>query len=111
MKLMQLEGSGKNTNVTADVDEREQTLNQLLSLMDGFDDGVGVIVMGATNRLDVLDRALIRPGRFDRIIAVGMPNLDGRVAVLKLHLRGKDLETELNLREVAYECGSFSGSS
>lgn len=64
-------------------DERDQTLNQLLIEMDGFGDESGIIVMAATNRLDVLDSALVRPGRFDRIIEVGLPDFDGRIEVLK----------------------------
>lgn len=68
-------------------DERDQTLNQMLSEMDGFGDGVGVIVMAATNRKDVLDPALIRPGRFDRIIQVGLPDLMGRVETFQASLR------------------------
>lgn len=67
-------------------DEREQTLNQLLIEMDGFGQDSGVIVMAATNRLDVLDTALVRPGRFDRIIEVGVPEYDGRVEILKVNI-------------------------
>lgn len=67
-------------------EERDQTLNQLLTEMDGFSGGSGVIVMAATNRLDVLDPALVRPGRFDRIITVGLPDFDGRIEVLKVSL-------------------------
>ena len=73
-------------------DERENTLNQLLTEMDGFDPQVGIIIMGATNRPDVLDPALLRPGRFDRHILVDRPDLNGRIQILKVHTRGHVLE-------------------
>ena len=76
-------------------DEREQTLNQLLVEMDGFGNNEGVIVMAATNRQDILDPALMRPGRFDRQVYVGLPDVRGREAVLKIHSRGKPLDAEL----------------
>src|SRR5213076_2613737 len=80
-------------------DEREQTVNQLLVEMDGFDQKVGVILLAATNRPDILDPALLRPGRFDRQIVVDRPDLEGRKAILRVHARGKPLErksTRLN---------------
>ncbi len=91
-------------------DEREQTLNQLLVEMDGFDPNVGVIILAATNRPEVLDRALLRPGRFDRQIIVDSPDLDGREAILKVHARGKPLAPSANLRELARATPGFSGA-
>ena len=82
-------------------DEREQTLNQLLVEMDGFAINEGVIVMAATNRRDILDPALLRPGRFDRQVTVNYPDLDGRVAILKVHSKGKPLSADVDLRNVA----------
>ena len=91
-------------------DEREQTLNQLLVEMDGFDPNVGVILLAATNRPEVLDRALLRPGRFDRQIIVDSPDLDGREAILIVHARGKPLARDVNLREIARATPGFSGA-
>lgn len=82
-------------------DEREQTLNQLLVEMDGFTTNEGVIVMAATNRRDILDPALLRPGRFDRQVTVGYPDIAGRVAILKVHSRGKPLDEDVNLENIA----------
>ena len=82
-------------------DEREQTLNQLLVEMDGFSTNEGVIVMAATNRRDILDPAILRPGRFDRQVTVNYPDLDGRVAILKVHSRGKPLAKDVDFRNVA----------
>jgi cell division protease FtsH len=89
-------------------DEREQTLNQLLVEMDGFGSNEGVIVMAATNRQDILDPALLRPGRFDRQVYVGLPDVRGREAVLKIHSRGKPLDAGVNLSIVAKTTGGFS---
>jgi cell division protease FtsH len=91
-------------------DEREQTLNQLLVGLDGFEANVGVVVLAATNRPEVLDRALLRPGRFDRQVVVDAPDLEGRDAILKLHARGKPLAAEVNLRKIAQETPGFSGA-
>ncbi len=91
-------------------DEREQTLNQLLVGMDGFEANVGVIVLAATNRPEVLDRALLRPGRFDRQVVVDAPDLEGRLAILKLHVRNKPLAPEVELRKVARQTPGFSGA-
>lgn len=91
-------------------DEREQTLNQLLVGLDGFEANLGVVVLAATNRPEVLDRALLRPGRFDRQVVVDAPDLEGRDAVLKLHARGKPLAPEVNLRKIAQETPGFSGA-
>jgi cell division protease FtsH len=92
-------------------DEREQTLNQILTEMDGFDGNSGVIVLAATNRVDILDPALIRPGRFDRRVPVDLPDVKGRLAILKVHARGKPLAAELDLSIVAKRTTGFSGAS
>ena len=91
-------------------DEREQTLNQLLVEMDGFDYNSGILVMAATNRSDVLDPALMRPGRFDRIITVGLPNKEGREAILKVHARNKVLDPSVNFKALAERTVGFSGA-
>ena len=92
-------------------DERDQTLNALLSEMSGFYTGDGVIVMAATNRIEALDPALLRPGRFDRQIEVGLPGREQRLKILKLHSRGKPLGDDINLEELAAQTVSFSGAS
>ncbi len=91
-------------------DEREQTLNQLLVEMDGFTGNTGVIVMAATNRPDVLDPALLRPGRFDRQITIGNPDVRGREEILKVHARNKHLEPDLDLKSIAQRTPGFSGA-
>ena len=91
-------------------DEREQTLNQLLVEMDGFTGNLGIIVMAATNRPDVLDPALLRPGRFDRQITINNPDVIGREAILKVHARNKHLEPNIKLHEVAQRIPGFSGA-
>ncbi len=91
-------------------DEREQTLNQLLVEMDGFDASAGVVVMGATNRPDILDPALLRPGRFDRQITIDVPDVVGRVEILRLHARNRPLGSDVNLERVAKACPGFSGA-
>ncbi len=91
-------------------DEREQTLNQLLVEMDGFGNNEGVIVMAATNRADILDNALLRPGRFDRQVYVGLPDIKGREAILKIHARGKPLAGEVDLKSIAKGTPGFSGA-
>ena len=91
-------------------DEREQTLNQMLVEMDGFDVTSGVILIAATNRPDILDPALLRPGRFDRQIAVERPDLNGRFEILKVHARGKPLEPEVDLMAVARRTPGFTGA-
>jgi cell division protease FtsH len=91
-------------------DEREQTLNQLLVEMDGFDPNSGVILISATNRPDVLDPALLRPGRFDRHIQMDNPDLRGRAAILGVHVRGKPLEDDVNLEVLARRTPGFSGA-
>ena len=91
-------------------DEREQTLNQLLVEMDGFGNNEGVIVMAATNRADILDNALLRPGRFDRQVYVGLPDIRGREAILKVHARGKPLGEDVDLGSIAKGTPGFSGA-
>ncbi|MEJ2366993.1 MAG: ATP-dependent zinc metalloprotease FtsH [Acidobacteriota bacterium] len=91
-------------------DEREQTLNQLLSEMDGFEPQTEVIIIGATNRPDILDPALLRPGRFDRRIIVQLPGVESREAILKVHARGKPLDKSIDLSEVARSTPGFSGA-
>jgi len=91
-------------------DEREQTLNQILTEMDGFEQGTNVIVIAATNRPDVLDPALLRPGRFDRRIVVDMPDIEAREEILKVHTRGKTLAKNVNLQKIAAQTPGFSGA-
>ena len=91
-------------------DEREQTLNQILVEMDGFDNETNIIVMAATNRADVLDPALLRPGRFDRKVFVDLPDVKGREAILKVHARGKPVSAEVSLPDVARLTAGFSGA-
>ncbi len=91
-------------------DEREQTLNQLLVEMDGFGNNEGVIVMAATNRADILDNALLRPGRFDRQVYVGLPDIRGREAILKIHARDKQLAEDVDLNSIAKGTPGFSGA-
>ena len=91
-------------------DEREQTLNQLLVEMDGFDVKAGVILIAATNRPDILDPALLRPGRFDRQIVVDRPDLNGRIGILKVHTRGKPLSKEINIDTLAQRTPGFTGA-
>ena len=88
-------------------DEREQTLNQLLVEMDGFTGNEGVIVMAATNRSDVLDPALLRPGRFDRKILVGRPDVKGREAILRVHAKNKPLAGDVDLKEISKQTPGF----
>jgi cell division protease FtsH len=91
-------------------DEREQTLNQLLVEMDGFEVNAGIIIMAATNRADVLDPALLRPGRFDRKVVVDRPDLQGRLAILRIHARNKPLAPEVNLEVLARRTPGFAGA-
>lgn len=91
-------------------DEREQTLNQILVEMDGFETGTNVIVVAATNRPDVLDPALLRPGRFDRRVVMDLPDIDEREAILNIHIKGKPQEKDINLRTIAERTPGFSGA-
>ena len=91
-------------------DEREQTLNQLLVEMDGFGVNEGIIVMAATNRKDILDPAILRPGRFDRDVLVGRPDVGGREEILKVHARNKPLGDDVDLKQIARTTAGFSGA-
>jgi cell division protease FtsH len=102
-------GKSRSTGISTN-DEREQTLNQLLVEMDGFDAHTGVIIIAATNRPEVLDPALLRPGRFDRQVVVDKPDLAGREQILKLHSRGVKLDDSVNLRDVARRTAGFVGA-
>ena len=103
-------GRQRGTGLGGGHDEREQTLNQLLVEMDGFDGNTGVIVLAATNRVDVLDPALLRPGRFDRQIEVSLPDVKGREAILRVHARNKQLASDVSLESVARRTPGFSGA-
>jgi cell division protease FtsH len=103
-------GRQRGAGVGGGHDEREQTLNQLLVEMDGFGDNEGIIIMAATNRPDILDPALLRPGRFDRQITVDRPDLKGREAVLKVHARNKPLDEKVDLKTIAMRTPGFSGA-
>ncbi len=103
-------GRRRGTGLGGGHDEREQTLNQILVEMDGFEPDVGVIVISATNRPDVLDPALLRPGRFDRRIILDMPDLKDREAILKIHSKGKPLAKGVNLKRIAERTPGFSGA-
>ncbi len=91
-------------------DEREQTLNQLLVEMDGFGVNEGIIVMAATNRVDILDPAILRPGRFDRQVAVGVPDVKGREEILKVHAKNKPLGDDVDLHQIAQTTAGFTGA-
>jgi cell division protease FtsH len=103
-------GRQRGVHVGAVNDEREQTLNALLVEMDGFEPNAGVIILAATNRPEVLDRALLRPGRFDRQVIVDAPDLDGRKAILKVHARNKHLAADVDLRRIAAATAGLSGA-
>ncbi len=100
----------RGTGMGGGHDEREQTLNQLLVEMDGFGVNEGIIVMAATNREDILDPAIMRPGRFDRKITVNPPDVKGREAILKVHARGKPLADDVNLKQIAQSTAGFTGA-
>ena len=103
-------GRQRGTGLGGGHDEREQTLNQLLVEMDGFSANEGVIVMAATNRADILDPALLRPGRFDRQVYVGLPDIKGREEVLRVHARNKPLADDVSLRTIAQATAGFTGA-
>ena len=103
-------GRERGAGVGGGNDEREQTLNQLLTEMDGFKENKGVIVVGATNRVDILDAALLRPGRFDRQVTVNLPDRLGRVGILKVHARNKPLNEDVSLVQLANRTPGFSGA-
>lgn len=100
----------RGTGMGGGHDEREQTLNQLLVEMDGFGVNEGIIVMAATNRVDILDRAILRPGRFDRKVMVGRPDVKGREEILKVHAKGKPLSEEVDLTQIAQTTAGFTGA-
>ncbi|MBQ7965867.1 MAG: ATP-dependent zinc metalloprotease FtsH [Ruminococcus sp.] len=103
-------GRQRGTGLGGGHDEREQTLNQLLVEMDGFGANEGVIMIAATNRADILDPALLRPGRFDRQVLVGYPDINGREAILKVHAREKPLAPDVNLKTIAKTTAGFTGA-
>src|SRR5437667_7736961 len=103
-------GRQRNNSGTGGNDEREQTLNQLLVEMDGFDKHTNVVVIAATNRPDVLDSALLRPGRFDRQVLLDKPDIRGRLAILEVHARGKPLASNVTLTDLARQTVGFSGA-
>ena len=100
----------RGTGMGGGHDEREQTLNQLLVEMDGFGVNEGIIVMAATNRVDILDPAILRPGRFDRKVMVGRPDVQGREEILKVHAKGKPLSEEIDLKQIAQTTAGFTGA-
>ncbi|KAI0563633.1 cell division protein FtsH [Gracilaria domingensis] len=104
-------GRQRGAGIAGGNDEREQTLNQMLTEMDGFEGNSGVIVIAATNRADVLDNALLRPGRFDRRVVVDLPDFNGRCAILKVHARGKPLAKDVDIEQIARRTPGFSGAS
>lgn len=103
-------GRQRGAGVGGGHDEREQTLNQLLVEMDGFDANEGIIILAATNRPDILDPALLRPGRFDRQVTVGRPDVRGREEILKVHVRNKPLSAEVDLKVIAKQTAGFTGA-
>lgn len=100
----------RGTGMGGGHDEREQTLNQLLVEMDGFGVNEGIIVMSATNRVDILDPAILRPGRFDRKVGVGRPDVKGREEILKVHAKGKPLGDDIDLKQIAQTTAGFTGA-
>ena len=103
-------GRQRGTGMGGGHDEREQTLNQILVEMDGFEQGTNVIVMAATNRADVLDPALLRPGRFDRRVTLEVPDRKSRLAILDVHMKGKPADSKVNLEDIAAKTPGFSGA-
>lgn len=103
-------GKKRSPGIGGGHDEREQTLNQILTEMDGFDNETNVIILAATNRADVLDKALLRPGRFDRKVTIRLPNLEDRVKILEVHVRDKPMAKDVDLRKIAGATVGFSGA-
>ncbi len=106
----EIDAIGRKRNAGSSNEERDQTLNQILAEMDGFEQNSAVVVMAATNRPDILDSALLRPGRFDRRIVVGIPDLKDRLAILRIHSRRKPLSPEVDLAQLARQTMGFSGA-
>ena len=100
----------RGTGMGGGHDEREQTLNQMLVEMDGFNENSGIIVLAATNRVDILDPAILRPGRFDRKIMIGRPDVKGREAILEVHSKNKKLSSDVNLKKIAQTTAGYSGA-
>ena len=103
-------GKKRNGMASGGNDERNQTLNALLTEMSGFNSNDGIVVIAATNRLDVLDEALLRPGRFDRQVEIGLPDINGRLEILKIHSRNKPLSKDMDLKNLAHQTVFFSGA-
>ena len=103
-------GRHRGTGIGGGNDEREQTLNQILVEMDGFDERTSVIVIAATNRPDVLDPALLRPGRFDRRVILDLPDVKGREAILRVHMSGKRIESDVDIKTLARQTHGFTGA-
>nr|YP_009296514.1 cell division protein [Thorea hispida]AOM65449.1 cell division protein [Thorea hispida]ARX95818.1 cell division protein [Thorea hispida]UNJ79108.1 cell division protein [Thorea hispida] len=103
-------GRQRGTGIGGGNDEREQTLNQLLTEMDGFEGNTGIIIIAATNRADILDAALLRPGRFDRQVTVNIPDINGRCAILKVHAKNKKLSSNISIKTIAKRTPGFSGA-
>lgn len=103
-------GKQRSVNGAPANDEREQTINQLLTEMDGFDNKAQIVVIAATNRVDILDEALLRPGRFDRKIQVNLPDVHGREKILEVHAKNKNLSEDVSLRDIARQTTGFSGA-
>lgn len=103
-------GKKRSPGIGGGHDEREQTLNQILTEMDGFETDTSVIVLAATNRADVLDKALLRPGRFDRKVTINLPNLEDRIKILEVHSKGKPFAKDIDLRKIASTTIGFSGA-
>ncbi|WP_284928418.1 ATP-dependent zinc metalloprotease FtsH [Candidatus Phytoplasma sp. AldY-WA1] len=101
---------GKRSGFSGGSQEKDQTLNQLLTEMDGFSSSKGIIVIGATNRADILDAALLRPGRFDRVLKVGLPDVKAREAILKVHARNKNISSDINFHQLAKQTPGMSGA-
>lgn len=103
-------GKKRSPGIGGGHDEREQTLNQILTEMDGFETDTSVIVLAATNRADVLDKALLRPGRFDRKVTINLPNLEDRIKILEVHSKGKPLAKDVDFRKIASSTVGFAGA-
>ena len=103
-------GKKRSPGIGGGHDEREQTLNQILTEMDGFDNDTNVIILAATNRADVLDRALLRPGRFDRKVTINLPNLEDRIKILEVHVKNKPMSPDINFRKIGATTVGMSGA-